>query len=82
MRPTRVSDKCAIDHALNPIGMCNINVNTVLADRGVIARIFTLVTAVLGSALSCVTKNENTSVGCSKLERVTVQKNVMYWLFA
>ena len=60
MGPTRVSDKCAIDHALNPEGMCNINVNAVLADRDIIARIFTLVTAVLRSALSYVTKNENT----------------------
>ena len=62
MRTTRISDKCAIDHALNPMRMCNINVNVVLADRGVITGIFTLVTAVLGSALSYVTKNEHTYV--------------------
>ena len=63
MRPTRVSDKCPIDHALNPMRMCNINyVNAGLADRDVIVRIFTLVTSVLGSALSYVTKNEHTYV--------------------
>ena len=56
------NDKCAIDHALNPMGMCNINVNAVLADKGVIAGIFTLMTAVLGSALYYVTKNEHTSI--------------------